>query len=175
MNDFWQEEEDGTVSGIAAVNGAEIRYFAPKESALWERILANTEAEEFRVFAQTPPDSPSLCVLAEADGLQLLEQGKGIASALNGLKVQISYGLDVDFTHPHDMACVLLSGNPFTYAQLELAERVSDTVVCVSGDRIDRMGSPKEIFFSDYIAKLYHMEPGKYDPCFDTLEYVPKV
>ena len=59
--------------------------------------------------------------------------------------------------------------------ELELAERVSDTVVCVSGDRIDRMGSPKEIFFSDYIAKLYHMEPGKYDPCFDTLEYVPKV
>lgn len=58
--------------------------------------------------------------------------------------------------------------------ELELAERVSDTVVCVSGDRIDRMGSPKEIFSSDYIAKLYHMEPGKYDPCFDTLEYVPK-
>ena len=59
--------------------------------------------------------------------------------------------------------------------ELELAERVSDTVVCVSGDRIDRMGSPKEIFSSDYIAKLYHMEPGKYDPCFETLEYVPKV
>ena len=59
--------------------------------------------------------------------------------------------------------------------ELELAERVSDTVVCVSGDRIDRMGSPKEVFSSDYIAKLYHMEPGKYDPCFDTLEYVPKV
>ena len=59
--------------------------------------------------------------------------------------------------------------------ELELAERVSDTVVCVSGDCIDRMGSPKEIFSSDYIAKLYHMEPGKYDPCFDTLEYVPKV
>lgn len=59
--------------------------------------------------------------------------------------------------------------------ELDLAERVSDTVVCVSGDRIDRMGSPKEIFSSDYIAKLHHMEPGKYDPCFDTLEYVPKV
>ena len=58
--------------------------------------------------------------------------------------------------------------------ELELAERVSDTVVCVSGDRIDRMGSPKEIFSNDYIAMLYHMEPGKYDPCFDTLEYVPK-
>lgn len=58
--------------------------------------------------------------------------------------------------------------------ELDLAQRVSDTVVCVSGDRIDRMGPPDEIFSNDYIARLYHMEPGKYDPCFDTLEYVPK-
>lgn len=58
--------------------------------------------------------------------------------------------------------------------ELDLAQRVSDTVVCVSGDRIDRMGPPEEIFSNDYIARLYHMEPGKYDPCFDTLEYVSK-
>ena len=58
--------------------------------------------------------------------------------------------------------------------ELDLAQRVSDTVVCVSGGRIDRMGPPEEIFSNDYIARLYHMEPGKYDPCFDTLEYVPK-
>lgn len=58
--------------------------------------------------------------------------------------------------------------------ELDLAQRVSDTVVCVAGDRIDRMGPPEEIFSNDYIARLYHMEPGKYDPCFDTLEYVPK-
>ena len=41
--------------------------------------------------------------------------------------------------------------------ELDLADRVSDTVVCVSGDRIDRIGTPKEIFTSDYIARLYHM------------------
>lgn len=58
--------------------------------------------------------------------------------------------------------------------ELDLAQRVSDTVVCVSGDRIDRMGPPEEIFSNEYISRLYHMEPGKYDPCFDTLEYVPK-
>ena len=58
--------------------------------------------------------------------------------------------------------------------ELDLADRVSDTVVCVSGDRIDSIGTPKEIFTSDYIARLYHMEPGRYDPCFDTLDYVPK-
>ena len=57
--------------------------------------------------------------------------------------------------------------------ELELAERISDTVVCVAGDRIDRIGTPEEIFTREYIAKLYQMEHGKYDPCFDSLEFVP--
>ena len=57
--------------------------------------------------------------------------------------------------------------------ELELAERVSDTVVCVAGDRIDRIGTPEEIFTSDYIVQLYHLERGKYDECFSTLEFVP--
>ena len=57
--------------------------------------------------------------------------------------------------------------------ELELAERISDTVVCVAGDRIDRIGPPEEIFTREYIAKLYQMEPGKYDPCFSSLEFVP--
>ena len=48
--------------------------------------------------------------------------------------------------------------------ELDLARRVSDTVVCVAGDHIDRVGPPEEIFTRDYIAKLYHMEPGRYDP-----------
>ena len=57
--------------------------------------------------------------------------------------------------------------------ELELAERISDTVVCVAGDRIDRIGPPEGIFTRAYIAKLYRMEHGKYDPCFDSLEFVP--
>ena len=57
--------------------------------------------------------------------------------------------------------------------ELDLAARVSDTVVCVAGDRIDKVGPPEEIFTREYIAKLYHMEPGKYDPCFATLDFVP--
>ena len=60
-----------------------------------------------------------------------------------------------------------------TENELELAERISDTVVCVAGDRIDRIGTPEEIFTREYIAKLYRMEHGKYDPCFDSLEFVP--
>ena len=57
--------------------------------------------------------------------------------------------------------------------ELDLARRVSDTVVSVAGDHIDSVGPPEEIFTRDYIAKLYHMEPGRYDPCFSTLDLVP--
>ena len=57
--------------------------------------------------------------------------------------------------------------------ELDLARRISDTVICVAGDRIDRIGTPEEIFTSDYIAQLYHLERGKYDECFSTLEFVP--
>ena len=57
--------------------------------------------------------------------------------------------------------------------ELDLARRISDTVICVAGDRIDRIGTPEEIFTSDYIARLYHLERGKYDECFSTLEFVP--
>ena len=57
--------------------------------------------------------------------------------------------------------------------ELDLAARVSDTVVCVADGRIDRIGPPAEIFTRAYIAELYHMQPGKYDPCFNSLEFVP--
>ena len=52
--------------------------------------------------------------------------------------------------------------------ELDLARRISDTVVCVAGDRIDRIGTPEAIF-----TQLYHLERGKYDECFSTLEFVP--
>ena len=55
--------------------------------------------------------------------------------------------------------------------ELDLAARVSDTVVCVTDRRIDRVGTPDEIFTKEYITKLYHMEYGKYDPCFEGLVY----
>jgi len=58
--------------------------------------------------------------------------------------------------------------------ELDLAERISDIVMCVTDARIDRTGIPSEIFTNDYIPRLYHMDAGKYDECFDTLEFVKK-
>lgn len=47
--------------------------------------------------------------------------------------------------------------------ELELAERISDKVVCVKGDKVDRFGTPEEVFAPGYIADLYEMTAGSYD------------
>ena len=45
--------------------------------------------------------------------------------------------------------------------ELEMAARVADTVVCVTGDgSIDRVGSPNEIFKTKYIEQLFNISPG---------------
>ena len=44
--------------------------------------------------------------------------------------------------------------------ELELARRISDTVVCVRDGKIDRAGNPMEILVDQYVDELYQMEPG---------------
>ena len=50
--------------------------------------------------------------------------------------------------------------------ELDLAERISDRVICIKDGRADRMGTPAEIFCGDYIRELYGLECGSYDPLF---------
>lgn len=47
--------------------------------------------------------------------------------------------------------------------ELELAQRISDKIVCVKGDCIHRYGTPEEIFTPGYIEELYDMKTGTYD------------
>ncbi len=48
--------------------------------------------------------------------------------------------------------------------ELELAERVSDRILCIRNGRIDRTGTPEEIFKDDYIRELYQISCGSYHP-----------
>lgn len=57
--------------------------------------------------------------------------------------------------------------------ELDLAERISDKVLCIRGDRIDRFGTPEEIFCGDYISELYGMTAGRYDAGTGELELQP--
>ena len=55
----------------------------------------------------------------------------------------------------------------------DLAQKVSDWVVCVHGNRIDRQGPPEEIFTSDYVMSLYSAARGSYNELFGSLELEP--
>lgn len=54
--------------------------------------------------------------------------------------------------------------------ELDLAERISDRILCVKGDRVDRFGTPEEIFVPGYIPSLYGMTAGSYDEVTGTVE-----
>ncbi|MBO4862695.1 MAG: ABC transporter ATP-binding protein [Firmicutes bacterium] len=54
--------------------------------------------------------------------------------------------------------------------ELDMAERVSDYVMCVKGDTIAHYGSAEEIFKSDLVTELYDLKGGTYNPLFGCLE-----
>lgn len=54
--------------------------------------------------------------------------------------------------------------------EIDLAQKISDKIICVKGDRIAHYGRPEEIFFEDNIKELYSIDNGYFDPCFGSLE-----
>jgi len=50
--------------------------------------------------------------------------------------------------------------------EIELAQRFADTLMCMRDGRIDRVGTPDEIFSGNYIDELYGMERGTYQALF---------
>ena len=54
--------------------------------------------------------------------------------------------------------------------ELDLAGRISDKIACIKGDRVDRFGTPEEIFSEGYIQKLYDMDVGSYNEKSGDLE-----
>lgn len=54
--------------------------------------------------------------------------------------------------------------------ELELAQKVSDFVMCVKGDRISHYGKPEAIFQRNLIQDLYEVSNGAYNPTFGSFE-----
>lgn len=54
--------------------------------------------------------------------------------------------------------------------EIDLAEKISDRIICVKGDHIAHYGTPDEIFKEDIIRDLYEIDNGFFDPCFGSLE-----
>ncbi len=54
--------------------------------------------------------------------------------------------------------------------EIDLAEKISDRIICVKGDRIYRYGPPEDIFDEETIRELYGIDNGFFDPLFGSIE-----
>ena len=54
--------------------------------------------------------------------------------------------------------------------ELDLAERVSDRILCIRDGKADRIGTPAEIFQGGYIRELYGIKRGSFDSLYGTPE-----
>ena len=57
--------------------------------------------------------------------------------------------------------------------ELELAQRISDKILCIKGDKVDRFGPPEEVFVDGYISALYDLDAGSYDGLTGNVELEP--
>ena len=57
--------------------------------------------------------------------------------------------------------------------ELDLAQKISDKVICVHGEYIEKYGTPEEIFTSEYIRRLYGITKGSYNASFGCVEMEP--
>lgn len=54
--------------------------------------------------------------------------------------------------------------------EIDLAQKLSDRLICVHNGRIERCGTPEQVFTGDYIRTLYDLERGTYNEQFGSLE-----
>lgn len=54
--------------------------------------------------------------------------------------------------------------------ELDLAQKVSDRIVCVGSGSIIDFGTPDEVFTEDKIRRLYGLNNGSYSPLYSSLE-----
>ena len=57
--------------------------------------------------------------------------------------------------------------------RLDMAQKISDSVMCVKGEYITHYGTPHEIFQRERIHQLYELTGGSYNPLFGSLEMPP--
>ena len=57
--------------------------------------------------------------------------------------------------------------------EIDLAQKLSDRIVFVKGDTIDRVGPPARVFTEQAVRDLYDLDRGSYDPLFGSVELAP--
>ena len=69
-----------------------------------------------------------------------------------------------------DMVCQRQLPVIMSLHELDLAQKISNYVICVHKGSIERCGTPEEIFTPEYIQELYEIELGSFNTAFGCLE-----
>ena len=54
--------------------------------------------------------------------------------------------------------------------EIDLAQKISDKIICVKGETISHYGIPEEVFQEDIIRELYEIDNGFFDPTLGSIE-----
>lgn len=58
--------------------------------------------------------------------------------------------------------------------ELELAKKISDSVLCVKNGRIEKSGTPEEVLTEEYVCHLYDLDKADYQKYFGNTENTPR-
>ncbi len=138
-----------------------------QDRAIVDAALKTVHAEEFadRPFSQISDGQRQRLLLARAIAQQpeviVLDEPTSFLDVRHKLEL-----LDIlkQLVREQNVAVVM------SLHELDLAQKISDRVVCIAFDRVDRVGVPEEIFTDEYIARLYGIERGSYNAAFGSPE-----
>lgn len=104
------------------------------------------------LLARAICQEPKVLVMDEPTSFLDIRHKLGLLSVLKGL------------VRERGLAVVL------SLHELDLAQKISDTVLCIREGAVDRWGPPEEIFRGGYIEELYGVREGSYDALSGSLE-----
>ena len=139
-----QEDREKTKQSLELVHAADLgdRDFARISDGQRQRVL----------LARALNQEPEVLVLDEPTSFLDIRHKLELLAILK------------DMVRSRELAVVM------SLHELDLAQKISDWVVCVQGDTIARQGPTEEIFTAEHIARLYGAARGSYNALFGSLE-----
>lgn len=139
-----REDEDKVEAAMAAVHASELggRDFNAISDGQRQRVL----------LARAICQEPDIIILDEPTSFL------DVRHKLELLSILRSMAKEKDIT-------VVMSLH-----EIDLAQKISDKIICVKGDTIAHYGKPEEIFEENIIRDLYDIDNGFFDPCFGSIE-----
>ena len=139
-----EEDERKVDEAIAAVNATE---FGPKD------FNAISDGQKQRILlARAICQDPEIIVLDEPTSFLDVRYKLELLSILRNMAKK------------KDITVIM------SLHEIDLAEKISDKIICVKGDRIYRYGTPEEIFSEEMIRELYSIDNGFFDPLLGSIE-----